>query len=119
MLGVPGRLRVVVRERVDRLAEEFRLTAKMNWKVKDLSLGEAQRASVIRALAIKPDLLVADSVTGLLDEEGTTKVLESLRDYHLRGGTILTASNDPQVLRLARSLYVLEHGILRLSTRRE
>jgi len=118
MLGVPGRLRVVVRERVDRLAEEFRLTAKMNWKVEDLSLGEAQRASVIRALALKPDLLVADSVTALLDDEGAAKVLESMKDYHLRGGTVLAASNDPRVLRLARSVYVLEHGTLKPGTRR-
>lgn len=112
MLGVPGRLRVVVRERMERLIEEFHLTDKMNWRIKELSTGEAQRASVARALALKPDLLIADSPTSLLDEDSAAKVVECLKDYHLRGGTVLAASNDPRIVRLARQVLFLDHGTL-------
>jgi ABC-type lipoprotein export system ATPase subunit len=97
---------------MERLIEEFHLTDKMNWRIKELSTGEAQRASVARALALKPDLLIADSPTSLLDEDSAAKVVECLKDYHLRGGTVLAASNDPRIVRLARQVLFLDHGTL-------
>ncbi len=108
--GVPARLVVVARERAERLLEEFGLSRKSTWRASELSAGESQVLGLVRALAPKPDLLVADCPTRLLDDRYADKVAEIIKDFHLRGGTVLIASADPRLQRLADRVLRLEGG---------
>jgi putative ABC transport system ATP-binding protein len=60
-----------------------------------LSGGEMQRAAIARALAIKPDLLLADEPTGNLDSATGARVLDELRRAcDERGQTVIMVSHD-------------------------
>ena len=61
---------------------------------KQLSQGEAQRASLARAIAKSPGLLLADEPTGNLDESMADEILEVIRDIWQRGTTVFLATHQ-------------------------
>src|SRR5512132_1543107 len=58
-----------------------------------LSQGEAQRASMARALVKSPSLLLADEPTGNLDDEMAAEILDLVKDIWIRGTTVLLATH--------------------------
>jgi cell division transport system ATP-binding protein len=59
-----------------------------------LSQGEAQRASLARAIVKSPPLLLADEPTGNLDEAMASEMVELLKDIGNRGTTVLLATHQ-------------------------
>lgn len=67
-----------------------------------LSGGERQRVAVARALAGRPNLILADEPTGSLDSIASRRIWELLSDVRDRHGTtIIAASHDPMLLEYA------------------
>src|SRR5918995_5130231 len=66
-----------------------------------LSQGEAQRASLARAIVRRPSLLLADEPTGNLDDEMGGEIIQVIRDIHAGGTTVVFATHQA---RLARGL---------------
>jgi putative ABC transport system ATP-binding protein len=83
---------------VDRLPEE-------------VSLGEQQRTT-IRALVVGPRFVLADEPTGRLDEELSTHVLTTLREFHASGTGVLIASHDPIVIAAVDRVVRLSDGLV-------
>jgi cell division transport system ATP-binding protein len=78
-----------------------------------LSQGEAQRASLARAIARKPPLLIADEPTGNLDEGMAAEVLDVIKDIWNGGTTVLLATHDIRLATLLkRRTLTLEAGRL-------
>jgi len=78
-----------------------------------LSQGEAQRASLARALVKSPALLVADEPTGNLDDDMADEILDVIRDIWLQGTTVLLATHQARVVaQLKRRTLRLERGRL-------
>ena len=78
-----------------------------------LSQGEAQRASLARALVKSPGLLLADEPTGNLDDDMAAEILDLLRDIWTRGTTVLLATHQARVAaQLKRRTLVLQGGRL-------
>jgi peptide/nickel transport system ATP-binding protein len=64
-------------------------------KPRDLSGGEVQRAVIARALAINPDLVIADEPTSMLDPSTQAKIMRQLLDAHSeRGFALLLVTHD-------------------------
>lgn len=59
-----------------------------------LSFGEKRRVALAGILALQPEVLLLDEVTGGLDPAATTELLAVLRDLHAAGTTILLATHD-------------------------
>jgi cell division transport system ATP-binding protein len=59
-----------------------------------LSQGEAQRASLARAIVGSPALILADEPTGNLDEAMASEIIELLKDVWNRGTTVLLATHQ-------------------------
>jgi ABC-type lipoprotein export system ATPase subunit len=79
-----------------------------------MSGGEAQRVSVAVALANRPDLLLADEVTGQLDSANAELVMEVIFDaWRHRGVTVLFVTHNRELARRAERRLVLEGGQVR------
>jgi lipoprotein-releasing system ATP-binding protein len=79
LLSVADRqVRVARKERAFHLAEIIGLKELLHQPAIRLSVGESQRAAVVRALVNEPKLLLADEPTGSLDEANASQVGELL-----------------------------------------
>ncbi len=77
----------------------------------ELSGGEMQRAAIARAVAGRPDVLLADEPTGNLDAGSGRGVLELLRDLNReRGLTMILVTHDLQIAQQADRVVRLAEG---------
>ena len=76
-----------------------------------LSQGEAQRASLARALVRKPPLLLADEPTGNLDDAMEAEIIDVLKDIWAGGTTVVLATHQARLAQtLRRRTITLEGG---------
>ena len=69
------------------------------WDVARLSMGERQRVAVARALAARPQLLLADEPTARLDEANARAVGRLFAELAATTGTaIVCATHDPVLI---------------------
>jgi polar amino acid transport system ATP-binding protein len=59
-----------------------------------LSGGQQQRVAIVRALAMRPELMLFDEVTSALDPELVAEVLEVIRELAEGGMTMLIATHE-------------------------
>lgn len=80
-----------------------------------LSGGQAQRAAIARALALRPSVLIADEATAMLDVMTQARIAELLGELSAKLGlAVIYISHDSDFLRRAADrITVLEHGTLR------
>jgi polar amino acid transport system ATP-binding protein len=76
------------------LLERFGLADKRNEFPDRLSGGQQQRAAIVRALAMKPDLLLLDEITSALDPELVAEVLDVIRELAAEGMTMVIATHE-------------------------
>ena len=78
-----------------------------------LSGGEKQRAALARAKVINPTLLLLDEPTANLDGEARKQVLELVTALCIENHTVVVASHDPEIIRLAilNRLHLTDRGI--------
>ncbi len=81
------------------LADELGINHRLTHYPSELSAGEKQRVALVRAMIKKPELILADEPTGNLDGENSQIVLQKLKEYCGKGGTVIMVShdNDPDV----------------------
>ncbi len=76
-----------------------------------LSGGQQQRVAIVRALAMKPDLLLLDEVTSALDPELVAEVLDVIRDLAASGMTMVIATHEMSFARdIADRVCFLDEG---------
>jgi putative ABC transport system ATP-binding protein len=79
----------------------------------ELSGGEQQRVAIVRALANKPSIVLADEPTGDLDSKTGKDVVKALRDLSNReGATVIIVTHDPTVANLANRIFEMRDGII-------
>ncbi len=66
-------------------------------KPTELSGGQQQRASIARALAARPPIILADEPTGALDSKTGTEVLNMLKELHHEGKTVILITHDNKI----------------------
>jgi polar amino acid transport system ATP-binding protein len=76
------------------LLARFGLADKRNEIPDRLSGGQQQRVAIVRALAMKPDILLLDEVTSALDPELVAEVLNVIRELAVSGMTMLIATHE-------------------------
>jgi polar amino acid transport system ATP-binding protein len=76
------------------LLARFGLADKRSEAPDRLSGGQQQRVAIVRALAMKPDLLLLDEVTSALDPELVAEVLNVIRELAVSGMTMLIATHE-------------------------
>jgi len=81
-------------EEADRLLARFGLADKRAEYPDRLSGGQQQRVAIVRALAMRPQLLLLDEVTSALDPELVSEVLDVIRELAAGGMTMLIATHE-------------------------
>jgi polar amino acid transport system ATP-binding protein len=76
-----------------------------------LSGGQQQRVAIVRALAMKPQIMLLDEVTSALDPELVAEVLDVIRELAATGMTMLIATHEMGFARdIARRVCFLSEG---------
>jgi cell division transport system ATP-binding protein len=113
VLRVTGVPRSEVTARVFDALRAVGISARARSSPAQLSQGEAQRASLARAIARKPALLIADEPTANVDDAMAAELIDVLKDIWARGTTVVLATHHARLaLRLKQRMLVLEHGRL-------
>jgi polar amino acid transport system ATP-binding protein len=78
-----------------------------------LSGGQQQRVAIVRALAMRPQLLLLDEVTSALDPELVAEVLSVIRELAEGGMTMLIATHEMSFARdIASRVCFLDDGVI-------
>jgi polar amino acid transport system ATP-binding protein len=95
------------------LLDRFGLADKRNDYPDRLSGGQQQRVAIVRALAMRPKLMLLDEVTSALDPELVAEVLEVIRELAQGGMTMLIATHEMGFARdIANRIAFLEDGVI-------
>lgn len=105
--------------RVEKLLVEVGLGEKMNSRPSQLSGGQQQRVAVARALASKPDFVLADEPTANLDSKSTENLLDIMARLNEEEGiTFVFSTHDQRVIDRAKRVITLVDGKIASDERR-
>ena len=98
-------------EQARALLERFGLIEKVDDYPDRLSGGQQQRVAIVRALAMRPQIMLLDEVTSALDPELVAEVLEVIAELAAGGMTMLIATHEMGFARdIAHRVCLLEEG---------
>jgi len=98
------------REKAMACLERVGLADKWKNKPNQLSGGQQQRASIARALAGDPSLILADEPTGALDSRTSRDVLDFLKELNGEGNTIVMITHDSSIALEAKRVVRIHDG---------
>jgi putative ABC transport system ATP-binding protein len=105
--GVPPKER---RARAAELLTKVGLGDRLEHKPTELSGGQMQRVAVARALAMKPDMLLADEPTGNLDSTSGGDIMGLFTELWTGGGTLVVITHDMSLARRAGRVIEVHDG---------
>jgi putative ABC transport system ATP-binding protein len=105
--GVPPKER---HRRAADLLAKVGLGDRLDHKPTELSGGQMQRVAVARALAMTPDLLLADEPTGNLDSTSGGDIMGLFTDLWNAGGTLIVITHDMSLARRADRIIEVHDG---------
>jgi putative ABC transport system ATP-binding protein len=99
------------REWIDRVVGAVGLGNRLTHRPSELSGGQQQRVAVARALASRPEIVLADEPTGNLDSRTSAEILDFMRRaVRDLGQTIVMVTHDPMAASYADRVVFLEDG---------
>jgi len=100
-----------IRRDVPLILEIVGLTERANNFPAELSGGEKQRAAIARAIANRPEVILADEPTGNLDPYHTLDIIRLLLKIQEMGTTVVLATHNKEIInRLGKRVITLEKG---------
>jgi polar amino acid transport system ATP-binding protein len=110
VLGLP---RAEAQTRALELLRRFGLESRRDEYPDRLSGGQQQRVAIVRALAMRPELMLLDEVTSALDPELVAEVLNVIRELAEGGMTMVIATHEMSFARdIANRVCFLEDGLI-------
>lgn len=106
-----NRDKVEVIKEAEQLLERVGLLEKKNAYPHQLSGGQKQRVAIVRALCMKPEILLFDEVTAALDPEMVREVLDVMLSLAKEGSTMVIVTHEMQFARaIADRIIFLDEG---------
>jgi len=104
MKKVDGSLEMMEKTGISEIAEKYPY---------QISGGEAQRATLVRALVNKPSILLADEPTGSLDKKNAVNLGDLLLQMNMAYGiTLILATHSQELAEKMKTQYTLAEGKL-------
>jgi len=111
ILQLQGRAKRERRQRAEQLLNDVGLGDRMNDRPAQLSGGQQQRVAVARALASRPQFVLADEPTANLDSKSTENLLNIMEKLNREEGiTFIFSTHDSRVVKKARRVITIEDG---------
>jgi polar amino acid transport system ATP-binding protein len=105
--------RVTAEAEARELLKRFGLEDRADEYPDRLSGGQQQRVAIVRALAMRPDIMLLDEVTSALDPELVAEVLDVVRELATSGMTMLLATHEMGFARdIATRVCFLDQGVI-------
>ncbi len=95
--------------------EKLTLMGMENWASyapSELSSGQQQKVGLARALAVDPDVIIADEPTGNLDSKSGEELMELLMKLNQEGKTILMVTHDLEYMKYANRVVHIMDGVI-------
>ncbi len=108
-LGVP---QPEIVERVATALEQVGMTEYAKRTPSKLSGGQKQRIAIAGALAIRPQVLVLDESTAMLDPQGRAEVLRVAHMLNSQGMTVVLITHFMEEVLSADKVVVMDHGTI-------
>ena len=111
-LGVPPE---EIRERVDLALEKVGMTSYRKQAPSMLSGGQKQRVAIAGVLAMKPDCIVLDEPTAMLDPKGRKEVMDTIHELNKTEGiTIVLITHFMEEAVTADHILGIDRGVLKM-----
>lgn len=111
ILQLQGKSKKEMEQRSMELLAEVDLADKKNSRPAKLSGGQQQRVAVARALASRPQFILADEPTANLDSKSAENLLDIMEKLNKEENiTFIFSTHDPRVMKKARRVILLEDG---------
>lgn len=117
VLEAIGKKKELIRKKVRSVLRTVGMEERQDSLPPSLSGGEQQRIAIARAVVGDPRIILADEPTGNLDDVSADIVFELLKGFHARGGTVIVATHDKELIRKAhgRTIYLREGRIEKIT----
>jgi lipoprotein-releasing system ATP-binding protein len=90
------------------LVEKFGLVERINFKPLNLSGGEQQRVAIARAIINNPQIIIADEMTGNLDEETSDTIFDFfLKEIRINKKSLIYVTHNEKYAKKADIRYVI------------
>ena len=112
-IHVLGQPKAEVEARARGLMKKVRLEGKENAYPGELSGGQQQRVAIARSLAMNPQVMLFDEVTGALDPETVKEVLVTIKELAEEGMTCILVTHEMGFAReIADHIYFTDRGVI-------
>jgi len=95
------------------LLDRFNMVAKKDLFPQQLSGGQQQIVGIARAIAGKPQLLLADEPTGNLHSDQGRMIMDLLKQLNSEGMTIIQVTHNEEFAKYGRRILRIEDGMMR------
>lgn len=101
---------VIIRERVDHALEAVNMT-KFRLKAPHLlSGGQKQRIAIAGVVAMKPQCIIFDEPTAMLDPKGRDEVMKIINEFHQEGITVVLITHFMEEAAQAERVVIMDDG---------
>ena len=115
--GVPREEMIV---RIDEALEQVRISQFKKKEPARLSGGQKQRVALASVLALRPDIIILDEATAMLDPIGRHEVIRAVRELKEKFNlTVISITHDINEANLADRIFVMNKGALVLNDKPE
>ena len=97
-------------ERIKNALKEVGMEEFENSPAYDLSLGQKQRITIAGILSVKPEIIVMDEPTAMLDPEGKNDIKKIVKKLKEDGYTVIYITNIIDEILISDRIIVLEKG---------
>ncbi len=103
-----------IRERVDEALSAVNMGEFRNKAPHMLSGGQKQRIAIAGVVAMKPECIIFDEPTAMLDPKGRKEVMSIIKKLHAEGITILLITHFMQEAAMADRVIIMDEGKIKL-----
>jgi len=99
-------------ERAEKILRDVKLDHRKNHLPPELSGGERQRVAIGRALANKPEVILADEPTGNLDTKTGLEIMGLFKELNKKGKTIILVTHNLNLVKYGNKILNIVDGKL-------